>query len=116
MRRPKPVSPFEWVRTEQAGCYRSFLFICGVRSPYFVDEAVHIECRSYGERVGLWGAGMGREVRVDETRSYRIAGCLGTFDTVKLAKKQAEHCAEQAGLIPAAERISRAVTLAAPSP
>lgn len=83
-----------WRRVPQAcGTVRHFLWIDGREAPYFIDVSERIAHRSYGERIALWGSGMGDEVRRYDGSTYRIAGFLGGFRNLALAKHRAEQVA-----------------------
>jgi hypothetical protein len=53
------------------------LYVGGVQTPYFIDVACDRLHRSYGHRIGLWGAGLGRN---------GMAAFLGGFDRLTDAK------------------------------
>ena len=81
-----------WFRQQLAcGTIRYSLYVNGQKTPYFIDAARSRAHYSYGSRIGLWGAGMGQ---LSHNRSFRIAGFLGGYDTIALAK----HVAEQHAL------------------
>lgn len=72
------------------GTRRQRLFLEGAETPYFIDSALGIRAhRSSGEEHGLYGAGMGAEVRA----GMRIAAPLGCGSNVKLLKHRAEQMA-----------------------
>ncbi|MTJ93901.1 MAG: hypothetical protein F8N36_13740 [Desulfovibrio sp.] len=81
----------KWFSCEQAcGTVRHRLYVDGKETPYFIDVASHIAHYSYGSKIGLWGAGMGEEVRRRDDSTYRIAGFLGGFTKISEAKARAE--------------------------
>lgn len=80
----------KWFKFPMAnGCIRHRLYINGSETPYFIDEAKLIGHRTYGHKFGLFGAGLGNEVRTARG-SYRIAAVFGGFDRISEAKKRAE--------------------------
>ena len=86
-----------WHRFEMAcGTVRHKLYVNGQETPYFIDVASVRAHYSYGERIALWGAGMGEMVNrlIDGGGGYRIAAFLGSFKKIALAK----HAAEQRAL------------------
>lgn len=85
-----------WHRVPMAcGVIRHRLWVDEQETPYFVDDATKagIGHRTYSERVGLLGAGMGTEIKCRDGGSYRIAAVLGGFKNVSLAKARAEQLA-----------------------
>jgi len=84
---PRPL----WVRTPIGEhTIRHTLWMGERQTPFFVDEAKVRAHYSNGHRIGLWGSGMGEEVRRRDGGTYRIAGFLGGFDRITLAKHRAE--------------------------
>lgn len=75
------------------GTVRQRLYVDGQETAFFVDVASQIQHRSAGQKVGLWGSGMGNEVRRRDGSTYRIAGLLSAFDKVTPAKHRAEQMA-----------------------
>jgi hypothetical protein len=76
----------KWHRTEMAcGTVRYRLFVEGRETPYFVDAATARAHYGYGDRIALWGSGM-----LPSRSGGNIAGFLGGFRTVELAKHAAE--------------------------
>jgi hypothetical protein len=72
----------KWRRALQADeSVRHHLYINGEVTPYFIDVARYHAHKSYGSRIGLWGAGFG---------ANGIAGFLGGFDKISDAKAYAE--------------------------
>lgn len=82
-----------WYRCALAcGVIRHRLCIGGSETPYFIDDArkAGIGHWTAGAPIGLFGAGMGRELRRRDGKSYRMAATLGGFRNVGLAKARAE--------------------------
>lgn len=85
-----------WVRVPFAcGTIRHRLYVGESETPFFVDDSklagrAH---RTLGEPVGLFGAGMGSEVRCLDGSTFRIAAILGAFRNVGIAKARAEQMA-----------------------
>jgi hypothetical protein len=72
------------------GTKRQRLYVDGVETPYFVDTAAVAAHRTYGERHGLWGAGMSEP---HWRTGYRIAACFGCGDKIAPLKHRAEQMA-----------------------
>lgn len=85
-RPPKP----RWERNQISdGLERYELWLDGERTPYFIDNALHIGHRTYGERFGLWGGGMGPVGKA----GYRIAAALSSGARMAPLKHLAEQMA-----------------------
>lgn len=86
----------KWTRVELAcGTVRHRLYVNGTETPFFVDDAksAGIGHRTMGEPVGLFGSGMGSDIRRRNGETYRIAATLGAFRNVGTAKARAEQLA-----------------------
>lgn len=83
-----------WFKAELAcGTERHRLYIDGAESPFFVDVAHSIAHRSQGSKAGIYGSGLGQEIRRRDGSIYRIAGFFGGFDKITVAKARAEQLA-----------------------
>lgn len=85
-----------WYRIEMAcGTVRHKLYVNEQETPYFVDDAkkAGIAHWTAGEPVGLFGSGMGKEMRRRDGSAYHIAAVLAAFKNVTLAKARAERLA-----------------------
>lgn len=72
---------------------RQRLYVDGRETPYFVDEALCHAHRTYGEKYGLHGAGMGKEVRRRDGTTYQIAATLDFGPKIAPLKAKAERLA-----------------------
>lgn len=75
------------------GTLRQRLFVDEAETPFFIDTAATIGHRTEGEPHGLYGAGMGAEVRRHDGTSYRIAAVLGSATRAATLKHRAEQMA-----------------------
>ena len=85
-----------WHRADMAcGIVVHRLYVNGAETPYFVHDAKKAGIGHWtgGDPVGLFGAGMGAQVRCCDGSFYRIAATLATFRNVTLAKMRAEQMA-----------------------
>ena len=84
----------KWFSTTMVcGTVRQRLYVDGQETPYFVDSAATIGHRTQGDTHGLFGAGMGAEVRTRNGGSYRIAATLASAPKVSILKNRAEQFA-----------------------
>lgn len=87
----------QWFKNIMAcGTERHRLFLNGTETPFFIDVAQQIQHRSQGSKVGIYGSGLGDEVRRHDGSTYRIAGFFGGFDKIAVAKHRAEQMAMSA--------------------
>lgn len=80
-----------WRSTDLAcGTLRQVLFVAGTETPFFIDSARGIRAhRTQGDEHGLYGAGMGPEIRP----GCRIAAVLGSSRSARILKHRAEQMA-----------------------
>lgn len=72
-----------------SGVVRQRLYVDGNETPFFIDTSDQRSHRTYGDRHGLYGSGMG-----DMTSAgYRIAGCFGSARNIVPLKHRAEQMA-----------------------
>jgi hypothetical protein len=84
----------KWIgETMACGTLRQRLFVDGAETPFFIDTAATIGHRTEGETHGLYGCGMGVEVRRKDGTTYRIAAILGSAARVSILKHRAEQMA-----------------------
>lgn len=86
----------KWIRTPLAcGVIRHRLYINEQEASFFVDDArqAGIAHFTQGNPVGLFGAGMGEEIRRRDGTTYRIAACIGGYRNIGVAKGRAEQMA-----------------------
>jgi hypothetical protein len=83
--------PTKWFKAKLAcGTERHRLYRDGDETPYFIDVASVRAHYSFGDRIGLWAAGHGQEIRRRDGTTYQIAGYLGGFPSISAAKNHAE--------------------------
>lgn len=75
------------------GYERQFLNLNGRPTPYFIRVAFSQAHRTWGQKVGLFGSGMGNEVRRRDGSRYRVAATIGAWDRIGEAKARAERLA-----------------------
>lgn len=81
----------KWFRFEMAcGTVRQKLYVDGKETPWFVDSASVRAHYSYGDKHGLWGAGMSEPHWLTKTRS---AACFGSGSRLEPLKARAEQMA-----------------------
>ena len=86
----------QWHRSDFAdGTVRHRLYVDGVETPYFVDDAKRAGKGhfTYGEPVGLHASGMGAVIRRHDGSTYQIAATFGGFRNIGFAKARAEQLA-----------------------
>lgn len=79
--------------TMACGTLRQKLYVNGLESPFFIDTASTIGHRTQGDKHGLFGSGMGDEVRCRDGSTYRIAATLSSSNKVAELKHRAEQMA-----------------------
>jgi hypothetical protein len=81
----------QWFKQVMAcGTERQRLYVDGRETPFFIDTAQVAAHKTYGERHGLWGAGMSEP---HWRTQNRIAACLGCGPKITPLKARAERMA-----------------------